>query len=294
MLLRHSNVDLLPRFIELETSTFCNRQCSWCPNSLYDRGRKQVLIDRSLFNKIIHELHDIKYCGQIALHNYNEPLLDPRLFENINSLVELLPSCEVLILTNGDRMNRALCERLQDSRVSLLRVTLYQSKQIGSRHHQVASHARKCGISDDFRVRSSPFGNSFATSLGSMKVIYYIPEDSKFTSRGGTLGYKVSNDKQVCYLPLASCAIDVEGNMKVCCEIYPASQLHRENGIIGNLANDSFLNLWLSKRYCDIRRNLLKQQNLNKVCLACSSKPKNAYLINNARLQRWGQHLALE
>ena len=39
------NKKLLPEFIELETSTFCNRRCPWCPNSIYKRGSKQKYIN---------------------------------------------------------------------------------------------------------------------------------------------------------------------------------------------------------------------------------------------------------
>jgi len=42
---------LFPVFIELETSTLCNRRCYYCPNSIYKRGLKQRYISDKLYNQ---------------------------------------------------------------------------------------------------------------------------------------------------------------------------------------------------------------------------------------------------
>lgn len=48
--------NLMPNFIEIETSTFCNRNCPWCPNSKYQRNEYKKYISKRLFTKIIEDL----------------------------------------------------------------------------------------------------------------------------------------------------------------------------------------------------------------------------------------------
>ena len=61
-LLSHGTVDMFDG-ISIETTTYCNRRCSYCPNSTFDRGEKknEKLMEVWLFKKIIDELRDIKY-----------------------------------------------------------------------------------------------------------------------------------------------------------------------------------------------------------------------------------------
>ena len=83
-------------------------------------------------------------------------------------------------------------------------------------------------------------------------------------------------DAALCGLPFSSCAIDYEGNLKICCEIYPENEVHRRAGIVGNLKEHSFLELWFSEEYNQLRRDMISGNLNNEVCIVCKSKPKNA------------------
>ena len=52
-------------FTTIETTTHCNRRCSYCPNSVFERGSKEntQLIDTALFRKIIDDLAEMGYKG---------------------------------------------------------------------------------------------------------------------------------------------------------------------------------------------------------------------------------------
>jgi len=104
---------LLPNFIEVETSTYCNRRCSWCPNSKYKRGQEKKFINFDLFTKIIADLKKINYQGQLALHNYNEPLLDPNLYKYLNIIKTQLPLVKIIIFTNGDYLYNGVLKKLK-------------------------------------------------------------------------------------------------------------------------------------------------------------------------------------
>lgn len=73
--------DDVPSMVCIETITTCNRKCSYCPNSLYDRGlvMNQSRMESALFRKIIDDLAQSGWRGEIVPHLYGEPLLDERL-----------------------------------------------------------------------------------------------------------------------------------------------------------------------------------------------------------------------
>src|SRR3989344_3469097 len=269
---------LLPRYIEIETSTYCNRSCSWCPNGSYERNNSQRPISPTLFTKIIEELKKVDYSNRIALHNYNEPLFDPKLFQHIKQIRNLLPSSELLILTNGDILNEQKCRELEASGVALLRITLYDAINSDNPRNILTKHIKRCNLKDCLDDISDEFGTKLRTQLGDMSIIYYIPDLTRFTSRGGImqdLG-DMPKDAALCGLPFSSCAIDYEGNLKICCEIYPENEVHRRTGIVGNLNEHSFLELWFSEEYNQLRRDMISGNLNNEVCIVCKSKPKNA------------------
>jgi 2-deoxy-scyllo-inosamine dehydrogenase (SAM-dependent) len=65
----------------IETLTACNLRCSYCPNSVYERGliKNNQEMETKLFYKIIDELAELNWVGDIQPHSYGEPLLDGRL-----------------------------------------------------------------------------------------------------------------------------------------------------------------------------------------------------------------------
>ncbi len=279
---------MMPNFIEIETSTYCNRRCSFCPNSIYDRGIKQGLIDKHLFKKIVLDLKLADYEGVIALHNYNEPLFDPFLYEHLNILSDNLPNSKKIILTNGDILTREKLTSLNSLGVNLVRIALYSAVQ--SPIEAIIKHARNLGlnaqpvITDDGIISNIKFNE--------MDVSYLIPNRELFTSRGGLLEKKISSEH--CYLPLISTAIDVEGNMKICCEIYSTNETHQKHGIIGNLRNESFLDLWFSTKYNQLRADLLKNDRKNKICRICTKIPKSSKKVTSRNIDDWEELLKNE
>ena len=62
--------------IHIETNSFCNRSCSFCPQSEYDIAET---MEDDIFSKIVKELKDINFDGLAGLYMRNEPLIDKKL-----------------------------------------------------------------------------------------------------------------------------------------------------------------------------------------------------------------------
>ncbi len=112
------------------------------------------------------------------------------------------------------------------------------------------------------------------------------------TSKGGIIKELEKDDNNsFCFLPFFSSAIDYEGNMKICCEIYPENKLHKSTGIIGNSKERSFSELWFSDQYNDLRRDFLLNNVKNEICLNCL---KNNINIHKKKLTKWKKFLEIK
>lgn len=90
--------------VEVETTTACNRRCSYCPNSIYDRGlvENEQRMKRSVYEKLVDELAEGGYARRFSPHWFGEPLLDDRLPELLAYAREKLPYALISVFTNGD------------------------------------------------------------------------------------------------------------------------------------------------------------------------------------------------
>jgi len=69
------------------------------------------------------------YASTISFHQYNEPLVDPRLTEFIRYARGRCPKARIVVLSNGAFLSRQLTEELREAGLSGLWVTLYGGKR---------------------------------------------------------------------------------------------------------------------------------------------------------------------
>jgi 2-iminoacetate synthase ThiH len=67
--------------ISIETYNICNLKCAMCP--YHQMTREKVLMGMELFEKIIENVVSLG-IKRVCLSFYNEPLLDPLLFERVD------------------------------------------------------------------------------------------------------------------------------------------------------------------------------------------------------------------
>ena len=112
--------------IEIETHSYCNRQCWFCPNSIVDRHSENKELDEKLFLKIINELSEIKYSNNIHFHRFNEPLSAKELIlKRIRQTKEILPNAKIGIFTNGDYLTTEYLDDLSEVGISYMIMSYY-------------------------------------------------------------------------------------------------------------------------------------------------------------------------
>jgi len=113
------------RWVEIETSSQCNRRCSYCPNSIFDRTKGNDFLDPDLYAGLLSDLTEIDFDGEIVFVGNNEFLMHDRNFAYLADARRRLGGATLAIYSNGDYLDAAKLEQLAESGVDRLAVTLH-------------------------------------------------------------------------------------------------------------------------------------------------------------------------
>ena len=114
-----------PKYLSIQTTSLCNGHCIFCPYDEIKDLFPKMIMEESLFRKIIDECSQYKNIERIILYLNNEPLTDPYLIERINYTKEKIPWASVHILTNGSLLTDELADRLIDSKLDWIGFSLH-------------------------------------------------------------------------------------------------------------------------------------------------------------------------
>ncbi|MGW7004174.1 radical SAM/SPASM domain-containing protein [Streptomyces sp. NPDC054933] len=238
------------RYVEIETSRYCNRTCSWCPNGHTDARRTQQLMEWAVFAKITAELAVAGFAGFFAFHNYNEPLANPRLREEIAHVRETIAAAKPAIYTNGDLLSRSTVERMREDGVKYLRVTRYPHRaSVQPTFEALRSWLIKARIRDCFDWQFTPVRQGLAATWtdpdSGMKIEVIRPSVDTYNDRGGTAVVLQAAGPRTapCQMTATSLSVDFRGQMKMCCNVVPEGPQHREY-VVGNVADHTLAELW--------------------------------------------------
>jgi hypothetical protein len=78
-----------------------------------------------IFKKIIESLADIDYDGNLTWSRYHEALADHSVFHRIAAARRALPRATLVVISNGDYMDRSTLPKLESAGVDRLILDLY-------------------------------------------------------------------------------------------------------------------------------------------------------------------------
>lgn len=248
-----------PKFIEFETSTYCNRMCPWCPNSTNNRSKQKKYADMGMWIDFLKDIDNNGYTGWLSFHNYNEPLANPRLFEYIRTASQISPNTKLALYTNGDYLSDVYLKKILHHKIDEVRITLYPSCTKNN-HHLISILNQFIG-SNIFNIKPQITyrGDEYYYQIDETYFVIILARIQGYSNRAGDTTIFNNNfiRKTPCYIPSNSASIDYEGNLKMCCQIQDV--INKENGkyLIGNIKQYSFFNLWNSAKMNMIRQKLL-------------------------------------
>src|ERR1700758_4633894 len=87
------------RVVEIENHSYCNRTCAFCPNSFIDRRSQNLLMEDSLFERILDDLASIGYKQSLIWSRYHEPMAHASIFERLGRARARLPEAYLALVS---------------------------------------------------------------------------------------------------------------------------------------------------------------------------------------------------
>ena len=243
--------------IFIETITACNLRCSYCPNSIYDRGliKNTKKMKTELFHKIIDELAELGWVGNIQPHFYGEPLLDDRITDLIRYAKSKIKGLTIYLVSNGEKLDVDLYLKLIDAGVDRFMVTQHLPKPAK-------------GVLDvlDYRKSNGTNGVGFEYDK------FYEKKGRSFKNRGGLVKIKEETTKTTkCELPNRTLGFDYAGNVILCCDDY-------FNVVkLGNINEEKLIDIWNKPHYKKIRKDISRGIFNLDICKRCERTTGRSY-----------------
>lgn len=267
------------KLVEIGISSFCNRKCWFCPNSIVDRFSKNLELDEDLFIKILEELKEIDYSDLLCLHRYNEPLYNKDLLlKRIKQTREYLPKAIISINTNGDYLTLDYLNDLNEVGVNMMYISYYYNGNDKNIEFDLDNiiKPRMLKFINKLDIEYSKYietdnGYYIYFKYKSIDIEYRALNMEKIANdRGGIIqGVNIKERTSQCFLPNMQVSIDYDGTYSMCCNIRSDLEAHKDY-IIGNIRDNTIFELFTNDKIINIRKKLLVYGKKENVCANCA------------------------
>ena len=267
-----NNVDI----VNIETSSYCNRKCGYCPVSVYGRNFKSF-IEPNLYKNIIKSLKSINYSHSVCLNLYNEPLSDKNFGFYINHARKNLPLSIIKTNSNGDYI-KSLNDLVNLEKLGLnkITITMHTPKDKSYSEIYMKTSLKKFAKRINFILDQNHLNNlGFSFQLNKLFVnVQCINFFEEGTNRGGSVD-KTLNLKErfsPCAKPYREFTVYYDGNVTPCCDIFN-SRNYDKNRIYEVNSNDenSIFKIYASDKLSAWRKHLFGWNKKEGVCGKCSA-----------------------
>jgi len=210
--------------IAIETMSLCNRKCPNCPVGYFPR--EKTVLPEKLFHKMIDDLSEMNYSGTISLNNFNEPLLDKRIFDFVKNARKKCPKAFIEFSSNGDFLELDSLKKLAKCGIDLVFATRYSGK-IEKKYMELYD-------SLDFSEKT--------------RILIRAKKTFHTNRAGGIPSMRIKKPlEKTCYLPFYQLVISSEGKAIICCSDYFGEE------VVGNVKKQSLKEIWHSEKFEKIR-----------------------------------------
>ena len=263
--------------VEVETHSYCNRRCNYCPNVVGDRLGENKRMKPDHWQMIIGNLVEIGFSKNLVFTSYNEPLADRAILERIREARQALPEARLMVYTNGDYLNADYLEALAASGLDYLHVSIH------TRYNGTYSEVDALNLIAQL-VRRLQGKIRYKQIKTDQFIIAQIPHDRieidvrainyQFhgTDRAGLveLVRKPPARTHPCHFPFGHFHVGFSGNVTPCCHVRSDSAAHAEY-LYGNLDGfESIFQAWAGNNGAAWRRELITPLPKKSPCNTCS------------------------
>ncbi len=271
--------------IQIQTVSWCNRSCSFCPSGKFPVAKTFMPLD--VYHRVIDQLHDLHFSGRISPYLMNESLLDKRLPDLVAYARRQCPESWIAINTNGDAVSASLIERLFDAGLNCIDINAYDNvaqyeRYLALAETVVARHA-------DVRLTSGYLDPHFNdTTLPANAKLLHCRDMSDWErrfrdqlavedliNRAGNVPGTIQLTEplaQGCERPFQQMYINHLGEAVLCCNDW------RFEVVMGDTAEAPLDEIWHNDKYRTYRDHLQRDDRHLPLCAGCDypGKPKSS------------------
>jgi len=243
--------------VEIETGTYCNWSCEFCPNREEAKPRQSMSTD--LFQMIVAKAARHPSVESVTFHSYNEPTVD----KDFEARIELLAQSRLKLdlYTNGSGLTRSKLELLRNKNIAR---TIYFNvptvdeqqfeKMTGARTYRQCMQNIDDALNMGFNVQFAVMHTGDEVSERNLQQIrnrfgHRIKNEITpwlTTDRAGLMTNQYAQMVDItdpylhgCHLPLFQLNIGVKGNCFICCEDFHQTETfgHIQDGEIDEILN---------------------------------------------------------
>ncbi len=293
-----------PYIVQIFPVYGCNFRCNYCIHSLEPSQRgfiaKKKYLDFELYKKCVDDISQFpQKIKMLRFGATGEPLLHTQISEMIKYASEKKVADSIDIVTNGSLLTKELSERLINSGLSRLRVSI---QGLSSQKYKDVT-----GTDTNFEVfwenlnyfyknnkdtkiyikiidvalepgEAEKFYNIFGDICDKISIEHLLPAVSnidytKISNKNFDLTQNGNDVKDVlvCPQPFYMMQINPDGNVVPCCSMETAY-------IVGDCTKDSLYKIWNGEKYKDFQIQMLKKEKDNNViCKKCRSYNHNMF-----------------
>jgi MoaA/NifB/PqqE/SkfB family radical SAM enzyme len=278
--------------VELETHSYCNRRCTYCPNVVGDRLGPNVFMPSDVWEKIIGGLEEIGYAHNIVLNYYNEPLADRSILERIREIRRRVPKARIMIFSNGDYLDQDYLDELADAGLDYLHISVHLKR--GDQYtdiyvvNRINEISVRIGIASPITSLKSKEYAIARTPHPRMEIeIRGINFHKHGTDRGGLIDdiTTAQRRRDPCSFPFQHFVVGYNGQISPCCHIRSDRPEHAAL-TYGNLRDfGSIFEAFTSEPAAAWRRELIGDQEKRSPCDTCAAgklRPDEAAICADA------------
>lgn len=281
--------ELYPLFtrISIETLSFCNRDCVFCPLhwSQQERGRKRMTDE--LYDKIVGELEELAFDGVAQMFLLSEPTIDVSMKAKLRKLREACPHVTTYASSNGDLFDRLYTQRgmehalkaieeFYEAGLTTLNLNIYDEGEEQAARYRLLYAA----ILD--KLHAKPTDNKYRRQAGAHRGSRYIAlTDMRQDVNDGqgltnVLYIKTKAERANITAPQIHCArtqrhivVEWDGNVPICCAIDVTDKTLPS---MGNVNERSLVEIWNGEPMMRYRWFTQQKRRVLPGCSTCTHR----------------------
>ncbi|HEX5732541.1 MAG TPA: radical SAM protein [Blastocatellia bacterium] len=272
--------------IEVETTAYCNRTCSFCPNSFLDRRTVRFMPD-DCWETILDGLREVDYDGTFVWSRYSEPVSEKTLANRVTEVKAAAPKCRVAVNTNGDYLNVEIVKKLSEAGVDRLWIDTYVDDMI-EYTYEIANDANekllgRIKLLGKLTEREPEY--AYKIMHPTMEITNHVRNITTLmafdlSDRGGLIQMARKTARQSpCYAVYKHLVIDWDGSVMPCCQLRSDSPSHKST-VLGQIGPGGLDLVTAYARLSSWRKHLAAYGPKKGVCASCNVYEYESNLVS--------------